>query len=89
MNISVPLEALALMDGEEAVSPESGDSVSVTISGRVSSLSDGLAVISVESANGVELGTSEDEPEEEAKEMSLDEERELVMNEIRKAGNVE
>lgn len=82
MEISVPLEALALMDGEESVMPESGDPVSITISGRVSALSDGLATVSVETANGMEVGQAE--APEESTEMSLEDEREFVLNQIKK-----
>lgn len=82
MEISVPLEALALMDGEESVMPESGDPVSVTISGRVSALSDGMATVSVETANGMEIGQAE--APEESTEMSLEDEREFVLNQIKK-----
>lgn len=54
--IDIPAEAVQLMDGEEAVMPSQGDSVSVTIEGTVESMGDGTVSIYANSANGVDLG---------------------------------
>ena len=54
--IDIPAEAVQLMDGEEAVMPSQGDSVSVTIEGTVESMGDGTVSVYANSANGVDLG---------------------------------
>ena len=63
-SITIPMEAVALMDGEEKVMPTQGDAISVTVEGTVESISDGSVPVYATSANGVDLG------EEAAPEMS-------------------
>lgn len=59
VSFSIPLEAVQLKDGEDMVSPNSGDAISIAIEGSVESIDDGLASINVSSVNGVEVGEAE------------------------------
>jgi len=55
-SIEIPTEAVQLMDGEEAVMPTQGDTVSVTIEGTVEAMDGGTVSIYAMKANGVDLG---------------------------------
>jgi len=61
-SITIPTESVAMMDGEEQVMPQSGDTVSVTIEGTVESIGEGGVSVYATTANGVDLAG--DEPSE-------------------------
>lgn len=64
VSFSIPLEAVQLKDGEDMVSPNSGDAISIAIEGSVESINDGLASINVSSVNGVEMAEGPEATEE-------------------------
>ena len=62
-SMTVPTEAVAIMDGEDQVMPEPGDTVTVTIEGTVEEAGEGGVTVYANTANGVDLGAGEDAPE--------------------------
>lgn len=61
--ITIPTEAVAIMDGEEQVMPQAGDTVTVTIEGTVEEAGEGGVTLYAKTANGVDLGAGEEAPE--------------------------
>lgn len=64
ISVTIPMEALAIMDGEESVAPSAGDAISVTLEGTVEDIVDGAVTVYATTANGVDLeGDTGPEPE--------------------------
>ena len=53
--MKVPLAAVQLKDGEDTVSPEAGETVSVVMEGVVESINGDTITLAPSTANGVEL----------------------------------